>query len=300
MWDAAKLQNDMIAFLHGQQQSNTAELAQTHHALGKLYKKLSRIERALAECEKRQLRKREKRKLQWARSVTSRTVEQLEGQRQDLHECFAQCNDLLASYGEEAGTNHAISPTTLGTAQPPPPRLQPLQPPSGFCPFSTIPQNPSAVEPGPMGMSCGAGHAQYHQRPQYWDIPVRREKGKLFTNASVPESAPHELATQSLSVAEEGFTDPNHVFAHELMSPTSSYSPSTAEASRPGTGRKESSTSGKTEDVPQRTKLNGDTMAMMGPSSTAHRRRHSETAIQITEGISKIQQQKRSMSAGPV
>lgn len=115
----------------------------------------------------------------------------------------------------------------------------------------------------------------------------------------------------------EGSSDPDHVYAHELMSPGSAYSSATTAVgalstpSGPATlstnGSRSSSESRNADDVPelpslQLRLLNLDPARDVGTGGFRHKRRHSENAVhfsQYSHATHKTHQHKRGASMGP-
>ncbi|KAF2772873.1 hypothetical protein EJ03DRAFT_172432 [Teratosphaeria nubilosa] len=323
-------QPDMIALLHSQYQNYTIELGNTHQALSKLYKRLARIERTLAEREERQLTRKEKKKLQWSRSLTKGTVGELVKQQVQLCEYMRQCNELIASYGE-AGTGYLISPTTpytmtgLGHLPPTPYAQYPVL--GGYGPAA---QNPWMGPGHSAETSRSFSVPQVHDlssisvqrpRPQYWDLSMLRERRQSspYATGSSADSGLNEppLYGQAFAFGAgvEPFADPDHIFAHELMSPTSTVSSWNAETEpfTPGSRSHEasmSSTRGEARDnvselveIPTSpTKVGADlplSPKSAGSGGSGHRRRFSEDAIRRIESRMAASGKLRGVSLGP-
>ncbi|KAK4544928.1 hypothetical protein LTR36_003833 [Oleoguttula mirabilis] len=312
------MQPDIPALLHAQHRFYTAELGRTHQALSKLYRKLAKGERQLAEREQRILTRKDYKKIQWTRSVTRETVRKLEVQQAGLHEYLRQCSDLIASY--DAATTRAqgaqqsayhVSPMTPWTA----PHLPP-GPPSPyampFSPYSPVAANPWTAAPARACLGGNVGNSG-QQGPQYWDLSMLRERRQSSPNAlSAADSGFHEPAMygQPFGLL-EGASDANHVFAHELMSPGSTYSSSGGDdASALETRSKKLSLSSEKDDVPEllhspvspSAKLGADVAPGATSVGRGHKRRYSENAIQLIENrlAAPRTQQQRGTSAGPV
>ncbi|KAH9834298.1 hypothetical protein Tdes44962_MAKER01955 [Teratosphaeria destructans] len=326
----APQQPDLVALLHSQYQNYTIELGNTHQALSKLYKRLARIERTLAEREERQLTRKEKKKLQWSRSLTKSTVDELVKQQVQLCEHMRQCNELIASYGE-AGIGYLISPITPypmpGPGHLPPTPYAQLPVLGGYAPVA---QNPW-MGPGhraatsrsfsvPQVHDLGGIPAQ-RPRPQYWDLSMLRERrpASPYATGSSADSGFNEPPLSGQRFASgagvEPSADPEHVFAHELMSPTSTSSSWNAETEpfTPGSrshGASMSSTRGEGRDrVPELveipsspTRVGADlpvSPKSAGGGGSGHRRRFSEDAIRRIESRMAANGRARGVSLGP-
>ncbi|CAK3931897.1 Hypothetical predicted protein [Lecanosticta acicola] len=200
---------NMLSALYSQHVAYSAELASTHHALSKLYKKLAKVERVLAERDERQLSRANKKKWQYTRAISKRAVTNLETQQAELHDKLYQCNNLIASF-EQGAYN---SPMTPWTAQMPP------------SPFLFTPFSPVAYPPWPASsLSClrpsGSGASgQSGTQPQYWDLSMLRERRHSSPYGSSADSGFYEPLVHGLGPRDEPIHDANHVYAHELMSP---------------------------------------------------------------------------------
>lgn len=293
MYHLPNMQTNIPALLHEQHRYYTSELALTHQALSKLYRKLAKIERVLAEREERTLTRKDKKKIQWTRSVTKDTVNKLEAQQMGLREYLRQCNDLIASYEATSSQSVYHLPPTPWTAHlPPSPYAMP------YTPYSPIAAHPWSVVPA---RACFGGDAG-QQGPQYWDLSMLRERRQSSPNASSADSGFYEPPMYGHPFGLEGVRDPNHVFAHEMMSPGSTYSDVQATAPQ----SKRSSLSEK-DDVPEMLHSPASPSARLGAditgvNSTGHKRRYSENAIQLIETrlTAPRPQMQRGTSLGPV
>ncbi|TKA33605.1 hypothetical protein B0A50_00441 [Salinomyces thailandicus] len=307
------MQTDMLALLHHQHQYYTSELGRTHQALSKLFRKLARVERILAEREQRQLSRKDKKKFQWARSIARATVGKLERQQHDLQEYLRQCNELIASYGQPPMSAVTTDggwhlPQTPWTAHLPPspwtaPMASPVHP---FTPYSPVAANPWMAPAPTMMSSFNANEAVVRQRPrpQYWDLSMLRER-RPSPDGSSADSGFHEPAIvggQLSSVAAEEPSDPDHVYAHELMSTATQPSGSAANLPTPGTERRASGSSERIDNLPD-LPSSPTSPTKMGAEATVsgHTRRYSENAIQIIESrLAVPKSQQRGASVGPV
>ncbi|KAK5107593.1 hypothetical protein LTR62_000987 [Meristemomyces frigidus] len=263
--------------LHTQHYYYTSELAKTHQTLSKRYKKLGRVEKALSERDERGLNRKEKKKLQWAKSVTKSTIQKLEEQRAYLQVYLRQCNDLIAAY--EPSIYHL--PTTPWTAH------LPQSPCMPFTPYSAVGRNPWHT-------------AAASRELQYWDLSMLRERRRSSPNDSSADSGFYEPALRNLGAEAE------HVFAHEIMS-GSIYSPAEGAMFMSGIRSKKSSMSSeKKDDVPKLMKSPPVAIMKAGAMDSAgeamgHRRRYSENAIQLIERrLATPSGHQRGPSVGPV
>ena len=301
------MQTDMLALLQYQHRYYASELGRTHQALSKLYRKLARIERTLSEREQRQLSRREKKRLQWAKSVAKSTIEKLDQQQRDLHEYIRQCNELLASYEQPASAVTTEGgwhlPQTPWTAHLPP---SPWRSDYGspFTPYSPVAAHPWTT-PATVRASFFPGEVTDRRRPapQYWDLSMLRERRRSSPNESMADSGFHEplLYGHPLAVGHESNDDPNHVYAHEIMSASTYSNDSTTERPAEGVERRVSTSSDndKVPDLP----LSPTSPTKMGAEAvgTGHKRRYSENAIQLIESrLAVAKSHQRGRSVGPM
>lgn len=257
-------QPQLLTLLYQQHGFYTGELARTHEVLSKLYKKLSKTERRLAEWKEQELSRADKKRLQWSRSLTKSTVTKLEAQQASIYDLLHQCTNLISSYDARA---YRTAPQTPGTAHLPPS-------PYPFSPFSPFPPTPWTA--GPYRPCFGE---QQTQMPQYWDLSMLRERRISSPAAGSADSGFYEPAVYGGLPSGIGETDdPNHVYSHELMS-----SSSDSAAAGGSTASNKSSVS-EQDDVP-------DLLAPVSPTKVTaekpdrlHRRRYSENALHQAEG----------------
>lgn len=293
-----KVQTDLLSLLHSQHHSYTTELGSTHRALSKLYKKLARVERALVERQERGLNRQDKKKLYWTRSVAKSTVEILELQQASLQEYLRQCNDLIASY-EQQSTYHL--PATPWTAHlPSSPYAAAFSPHEPFSPYSPIASNPWTAELP----SRPCREDQSVQRPQYWDLSMLRERRQSSPNASsAADSGFCEPVMYAQPFGFEGFSDPDHVYAHELMS-VSTYSSGSEAPTLSERSKKSSLSEGDrvSELFASSLSFAAKAGAKMAARPGTHRRRYSENAVQLTASRPAVQDKswQRGMSVGLV
>ncbi|KAK3678021.1 hypothetical protein LTR78_002116 [Recurvomyces mirabilis] len=276
---------DMLPHLHTQHNYYNSELADVHKTLGKQYKKLARAERALDQREEKGLSRKEKKKLQWARSVTRNIVQKLEWQRRIVEDDLRRCNNLIAWH--EPSVYHL--PTKPWTAHLP---QSPFTPFSPYSPAGPSPWHAPAMPP----------------RPQYWDLSVIRERRRSSPNVSSTDSGFYEPAMYGRPVFGDHADiaiDTNHIFAHEIMS-ASVYSPVEGAAFTPDSRSKKSSLSSEKDDVPELVKSPPISYARAGAACDVdelrgHRRRFSENAIQFIESrMATAKDHHRGASVGPV
>lgn len=259
-------QPDFLTLLYEQHRFYTGELGRTHHGLGKLYKKLTRFEHALAEHRDGQnhLSNKDKKKVQWSCSVPKVTISKLEMQRATQHEYLMQCNELIASYESQ-------------NVYPLPAAPWPVRAPSSPALFTYATARP---QPRP-------------HRPQYCHLSMLSERRQSSPYAPSADSGFHEppIYGQPFVVDSGRYFDPDHIFAHEMMSPPIVYGRVEASASQ-------SSSISERDDLPE---LFGSLMSPAtklganGPSSP-HKRRYSEFSIRVLTTPETVQ---RGSSVGP-
>ncbi|KAF2217002.1 hypothetical protein CERZMDRAFT_80989 [Cercospora zeae-maydis SCOH1-5] len=189
---------DMLGLLYNQHRNYTAELGRTHQALSKLYKKIAKTERVLAERERkeRHLTRDERKKWQYSRCLAKRNIADLESQQVNLHDAIRQCNDLIASLDYGFYGALVVTPWT-GHFIPPSPYM--------FSPFSPV------FTPGAPPM---------HNEPigpvqtQYWDLSSLPER-QVSPSPCSADSGFHE---PQIVTDGAGLNNERHVYAHEMMS----------------------------------------------------------------------------------
>lgn len=177
-------QPNMLSLLHYQHRLYMSELGKSHRDLGKLYKKLERTERGLAEWKDRGLKRTDKKKLQWDRATTKSAVKHAESEQALLHDYLNQCGNLIASY----------TPTFF--QGPPAPWAMPLSPLSPtahtFEPNSPIPPTPWTA--GPF-----EERTVWDRRgPQYWDLSMLHERQASTTSNGPPDSGYYHVAGEGV------------------------------------------------------------------------------------------------------
>lgn len=238
----------MTSMLCEQRRHYTEELGTTHKELSKLYKKLADIELDLSQRLEKHLTRQEKKKLQWSRALTKKTVERLESQQAWLHAYLYQHKSLLDLYSQEKRS----TPTTLCTT--------PASPSVYAATLVDLPSPNSLWSAGPCQTSFAP---QYYQPPQYWDLSMLHERR---------DSSPYALSANS------GFFESPPMYAHNAPEPVVVSHDS--EHSAPTASRKSSSGSEK-DDLPE---LALHSFANSGAEPTPLRkRRYSDNAIQLIE-----------------
>ncbi|KAI5362821.1 hypothetical protein Slin14017_G065020 [Septoria linicola] len=195
-----------VLLLYDQHRNYTAELGRTHQVLSKLYKKIAKVEKALAERERkeRHLTRKERKKLQWTRVHTKQTIKNVEVQQMNLHDALRQSNNLIAS-SEYVAYRSPIMTPWFGHCDPPSPYLfSPLSP--AFTPYTPV------VQHGPSAQS----------QTQYWDLsslPERQASLSPYGSRSA-DSGFHEPQVPGLNTITEGerLINAQHVYAREMMS----------------------------------------------------------------------------------
>ena len=275
------LQTDILALLQAQHRSYTAQLSNTHQSLGKLYKKLARVERSLVKEHETPLSRRDKKRLHWSKMVTKNAVDETEWQQKVLHGYLAQCDDLMRSY--TISSWHI--PTTPRTAT----------------------QWMSTNLSSPLGLAAQPHWTSvpipvHTRRPQYWDLsglPARRESSSYAPSA---DSGFHEpsWSLHSLGVTGDGADDPDHVFSHELMSFQEHQADTAGSAIK--AQRSQRFPPSEEDIVPEPTASpTFHTKRMAQQSTSSHRRRYSENITQSNETrLVAPELQRRGMSVAPV
>jgi hypothetical protein len=239
------VQTNMLSLLHYQHRLYTSELAATHRTLSKLYKKLERTERGLSDWKDRGLKRKDKKKLEWARATTKTAVRDAEASQALLHDYLRQCNDLIASYSPQFFQSERVP---WGASS-----LSPTA--DAFAPGSEVPHTPWTA--GPFEERT----AWDHEKPQYWDLSMLRERQPPPTGT--PDSGFHGNAHEITA----GVNDRGR--AHETDS-----SWTTAPSNR-------SSVSDK-DELPEMAPSSPAKLGAEAPNSP-HRRRYSENAIATIE-----------------
>lgn len=272
----------MLPLLYQQHHHYTVELGETHQALSKLYKKLAKVERTLAEREERELSRSDKKKRQYTRALSKRAVTNLESKQASLHDHLRQCNDLIASFEQGTYYNSPITPWT--SQMPPSPFL--------FTPYSPI----STMSPWPVSLpnSSNAGRSSETQ-PQYWDLSMLRERRQSSPRGSSADSGFYESPIYGVDV-NETFDDTNHVYAHEFMSPMFNGIP--AESSAMAARRSQRSPASE-EDTVAELQVLSPTKVGAEKSPNQHKRCYSANAIQLIESHLAAPSEKRRTSVGP-
>ncbi|KAF2164901.1 hypothetical protein M409DRAFT_24804 [Zasmidium cellare ATCC 36951] len=275
-------QPSILPLLYEQHHNYTVELAKTHQALSKLYKKLAKVERTLAEREERELSRSDKKKRQYTRALSKRAVANLESKQASLHDALRQCNDLIASF--EQGTYYN-SPMTPWTSQlPPSPFL--------FTPYSPVSTSPFA---GSLHHSSNAGRASETQ-PQYWDLSMLRERRQSSPYSASADSGFYEFPIHGVDM-NETFDDTNHVYAHEVMSPMFNGIPAESSAMAARQSKRSSSSEGDTVADLQSPLSPAKVGAEKSPNQ--HKRCYSANAIHLNDSHAAPPSEKRRTSVGP-
>ncbi|KAK1061790.1 hypothetical protein LTR12_001967 [Friedmanniomyces endolithicus] len=277
---------DMLPLLHTQHRYYTSELALTHKKLGQLYRKLAKIELHPMYSEGKGLGRKDKKKLKWTKTVTEQSVQKMEAQQVSLEQYLQQCDELIAAC--EPSVYHL--PTTPWTAH------LPSSPWGGsaYSPYSQVASSP--------------WHSVEQQAPQYWDLSMLRERRRQSSpNTSSADSGFYEPGPAydirlALADGEEPVSNPEHVFAHELIAATSAMSDASLAWSE-----KSSVSEGK-DEVPDLLSSVSNTAAELdaiaeGIADMAcmlRRRRHSENAMGLAESRPRTRHRRgESMGAVP-
>ncbi|EME40694.1 hypothetical protein DOTSEDRAFT_74292 [Dothistroma septosporum NZE10] len=272
----------MLPLLHQQHNHYVAELGHMHQALSKLYKKLAKVERVLAERQESELSRTDKKKWQYTRSLAKKAVGKLESQQAMLHDHLRQCNNLIASY--DHGGNYATSVITW-TAQVPP------------SPFLYMPSSPVAAASWTSCPQRSSANNSPETAPQYWDLSMLRERRlpSPYGSTATADAGFHEPVVHGSNVNAEPFDHTSHVYAHELMLPMFYDPPAgsfgTNESSLSPTRRERS------DVVPE---LQTPTSAVKLGAQSSHKRCYSANTVQLIEDRLAAPTSKRGMSVGGV
>ncbi|PPJ56588.1 hypothetical protein CBER1_01797 [Cercospora berteroae] len=276
---------DMLSLLYNQHRNYTAELGRTHQTLSKLYKKIAKTEKVLAERERkeRHLTRDERKKWQYSRVLTKRTITDLESQQANLHDALRQCNDLIASLEHGFYSAPMMTPWT-GAIVPPSPYL--------FRPFS-----PAFTPGAPPIQHEPSGHGQ----TQYWDLsslPERQASPSPYGSSSA-DSGFHEPRVLELGIVTNAdLHNGQHVYAHEMMS-TFGFSTDNIYAARLcENGNADPDVLPELQDlVSPMTRLGASENP---PTVRTHKRCVSESVAQLNMGDLAPPSTKRGISVGPV
>lgn len=266
-----------LSVLHEQHHKSTAELARTHQMLSKLYKKLSKAERVLAERQERQLTRDQRKKWQYTRVLTKRTISEMELGQFYLHDDLQQLNELIAY--------HSSSWTTpwTGLYAPPPSAYSSLTPLSPiFTPY-----------------------AEYRPAPrnqiQYWDLSGLPERSSSAHGSPSADSGYHEPAAQGLGIITEGQSqDNNEHRTDDEMKTAFAFNFESQEATE--NNSRDPSSQEQDDVVPDLQELVSpiaDTSSSASASSRVHKRCVSANAAQLNLGSLAPSSPKRGASVGP-
>ncbi len=135
------------------------QLSKTHQDLSTQYRRLSDIEKRLEERLELGITRKDKKKLQWSRALTRKTIGDLETQQSCLSNYLCQWNAILGIYGRPNDVNVATS-----CLRPPPLQLH----------------HPDYSSPGASGTQ-GQGLGPW---TQYWDLSWLRSRRRSSSNHS--------------------------------------------------------------------------------------------------------------------
>lgn len=262
----------MLPILYQQHYQYTTELGQTHQALSKLYKKLAKVERVLAERQDRGLTRADRKKWQYTRALSKRAVANLENKQLSLHDHLRQCNNLIASYEQGASYDSASS-----TQMPPSPYM--------FTPYSPVDYAFWPFTPHKPGLGGPDGLAL-----QYWDLSMLRETSP----STAADSGYHEglLSGQD----SDGTVDvTSHVLALDVVSP---FNPSAAPFENSQESRLEEK-----DNVSELKESLGSAQVGAESPNAHHKRGYSVDAVQSNLGLLATPSKMlttRATSVGPV
>lgn len=190
----------MLGLLYEQHRNYTAELGRTHQKLSKLYKKISKVERVLAERQERQLTRDQRKKWQYSRVLTKGTIHDMELQQANLHDALRQCSDLIASMEYNAYNSPMMIPWSTQFA-PSPCTYSPL------IPFS------------PIFTPYAAHRPTSRNRPQSWDLSGLPESSSSPNGSHSADSGYYEPQTPCLGIIADGepVNNEQHLHAQEMM-----------------------------------------------------------------------------------
>ncbi|KAK4895423.1 hypothetical protein LTR27_006487 [Elasticomyces elasticus] len=255
----------MLPMLHTQHRYYTTELAATHQHLGKLYKKLAKIERQFNNGEADKLNRKDKKKLKWTQMVTEQSVQKLEVQQLNLETYLRQCNEMT-QYISQA---------------------------SPFSPYSPVAPNPWT----------SAGPQQAPQYWDLSMLRENRRQSSPYTSSTDSGfyEATQSYAQSAFAVGEEVVPAPDHVFAHEIMAAAGAM-PSISVARSEKSNSSESKD--EVPELPSAVsntaaELDAIAEGIADMACLLRRRRHSENAPQVLDSRFGVQHQ-RGVSMGPV
>ncbi|SMY27793.1 unnamed protein product [Zymoseptoria tritici ST99CH_1A5] len=194
----------MLGLLYEQHRNYNDQLALNHQSLGKLYSKLAKAEKVLAEQKDPPMNRVNRKKWQYTKALTKRNIENLDFRSRMLQDNIRQCNDLIASVEHQGSCRTAESGSWSAHY------------PSTPYPFS--PFTPGAYSHWP-SMSQGSTSTEQECQPQYWDLSMIPERRPLSPHSSLNDSGYYEPPAVALGVDEDPSGGSTHVYAHELMSP---------------------------------------------------------------------------------
>lgn len=153
-----------------QHRYHTNILSNSHQALRSQYRRLAELELAIARRHETKMLRKEKKYLQWFRSITEKAIQDLEMQQICLREHLTQCEALMNSYA------CAVDSVATGSwAGHPPPAPYPMTPLFGM----------------PM-VSQTLESAYAAQQSKYWDLSMLRERGGSCASIPTADSGFHE------------------------------------------------------------------------------------------------------------
>ena len=274
---------DMLSLLYEQHRNYTAELGRTHQKLSKLYKKISKVERVLAERQERQLTRDQRKKWQYSRVLTKGTIHDMESQQANLHDALRQCSDLIASM-EYNAYNSAV-PTPWSTQFAPSPCAY-----SPLTPFS------------PVFTPYAAHRPASQSRPQYWDLSGLPERSSSPHGSHFADSGYHEPETQGLAIVTEPLNNEQHLHAQDMLNAFAFNFES--QGATEGSNNSEKS-SFEQDTVPELPDVASPlTTTSLGASESSsmslHKRCVSANAAQLNLGDLAPPSTKRGVSVGPV
>ncbi|KJX98822.1 hypothetical protein TI39_contig388g00002 [Zymoseptoria brevis] len=198
----------MLGLLYEQHRNYNDQLALNHQSFGKLYSKLAKAEKVLAEQKEPPMNRANRKKWQYTKALTKKNIAKLDFRSRMLQDNIRQCNDLIASV-EHQGSCRTAESGSWSTHYP--------STPYPFSPFT-----PGAYSHWP-SMSQGSSSTEQECQPQYWDLSMIPER-------RLHDSGYYEPPAVELGVDEDPSGGSTYFYAHELMSPMFAPTRSTAVA----------------------------------------------------------------------
>jgi hypothetical protein len=150
--------------------------------------------------------------------LTKRNIERLEARSRELQDHTRQCNNLITSIEHQG--SHRSSESWPGSGQPSPYLFSPFTPGS-YSHWPSVSHGSILMEP--------------ESQPQYWDLSMLPERHSYSPRYSLTDSGFQEPPAIALGMNEPWSQDPDHVYAHEIMSELSQPPPTAPRFAPAGT-----------------------------------------------------------------